>query len=938
MSETDLERVAAQIRKSPASYEYFFDNLDDPAWLRSLAAMKFFRAPPGPERTEDWVRYPGWPESRYLARVAARAPDEVLKLARAIPQTDNPRVHQDLFEIAAQLPGAMAAELARKEAKWLRGYTGHLVGIPSVAVPLLAHLASEGQVKAAFDLASALLAVVPNEGRALSREAASSRLSEYEYAQIVKGAWPALIEADPGRALNFLCDRLRDVMQAGDEQEGDVDLTSFWRHAVENHEQNLGQGLLDTLVDAVRDCSLAVAQTPNGWQLATAVLGQRPGSMFRRIALHLLRVQGPLDEVTAALSDRELAYDINVWHEYGELLRDRFADLAPEQQEDVLATIACGPELDMTDWREERGYTMDDLQRMGRRSRLERYVLVADQLTGEHRETHEALREEFGVPEHPTFLSYTSSWTGPTSPYSQADLAELDPREIIEKLREWTPEAGGQTPSPEGLGRQLQKVIAERPAEFAGIASEFAALDATYVRALLMGLADAVRAAQPLPWRPVVELCGWVLEQTANGEERGTYMERDPHWGWAHKQVASLLSQGFAKGPAEAPQSERDAIWALLTVLAENPDPTPEQEESHNGEGMDPATLAINTTRGEAMHAVVRYMLWVERALGDEAQTAGIEYAPEAKGVLEQHLDLTAEPSLAIRAVYGQWFPQFVRLDEGWARQLAPRVFPAARELAAYFDAAWNTYVVFNRPFTSVFGVLGDAYCRAVQKAGEQEDDAARADSPDEHLADHLLTYRVLGATVGGDEDLFARFWKTAGSALRKQVLTRAGWSLEKSPNLESEIRGRFIATWEWIFGETNASDPGALAGFGAWLGAPTFDASWLLAQARAVLDLGVHLDPDFVVYRALPRLASDHPREAVAVLRGMVLTDNEGWSLHGAVDETREALRLVLASEDADTRREAEELVHLLGARGMTEFRDLVADVLQIDGPEDRS
>ena len=560
MPETDLERTAAQIRKSPASYEYFFEKLDDPAWLRSLAAMKFFRAPPEPERGEDWVRYPAWPESRYLARVAARAPGDVLKLARAIPQTDNPRVHENVFEIAAQLPGPMAAELASKEAKWLRGYTGHLVGIPSAAVQLLAYLAGEGQIKAAFDLATALLAVVPNESRALSREAATSRLSEYEYAQVVKGSWPALIEADPGRALNFLCDRLRDVMQAGDGQQGDVDLTSFWRHAVENHEQNLGQGLLDTLVDAVRDYSLVVAERPDGWQLATSVLQQRPGAMFRRIAIHLVRVQGPVEAATAALSDHELAYDINVWHEWGELLRDRFADLTPEQQEVVLATIARGPELDMTEWREERGYTLDDLRRMERRSRLERYVLIAEQLTGEYREAYEALREEFGEPEHPTFLSYTSSWTGPTSPYTEADLGELDPREVVGKIREWIPEPGGRAPSGEGLGRVLEKVVAERPDEFAGIASEFVGMDATYVRALLAGLADAVRAEQPFPWRPVIELCEWVLQQTANGEEPGTYMDRDPDWGWAHKQVASLISQGFAKGPAEAPQSEREAI------------------------------------------------------------------------------------------------------------------------------------------------------------------------------------------------------------------------------------------------------------------------------------------------------------------------------------------------------------------------------------------
>jgi hypothetical protein len=480
----------------------------------------------------------------------------------------------------------------------------------------------------------------------------------------------------------------------------------------------------------------------------------------------------------------------------------------------------------------------------------------------------------------------------------------------------------------------LQGVVAARPADYAAIAGEFAALDATYVRALLAGLTDALRSEQPLDWTPVLELCGWMLEQTATADERderGVRMDRDPHWGWARKQVASQLSQAFAKGPAEAPQSEREAIRALLAALAEDPDPTPAQEAQHDGEGMDPATLAINTTRGEAMHGVVRYVLWVERALGEEAgeeaQATGIGFAPEARDLLERHLDVAVDPSLAIRAVYGQWFPQFVRLDTDWARRLAPLVFPTAPERGAEFDAAWNAYVVFNRPYTAVFEVLRDAYAHAVSKAAEREDSAVRADSPEERLADHLLTYRVLGATAGGGDDLFATFWKTAGSALRKQVLTQAGWSLERSPKLGAEIGSRFVATWEWIFAETSGDDPGALAGFGAWLGAPTLDGGWLLRQARAVLDLGVHLDPAFVVYRALPRLAAENPRDTIAVLRGMMLTDAEGWSPYGATDEIREALRLVLASDDADASRNAEEVVDLLGARGMTaEFRDLVS------------
>jgi hypothetical protein len=928
MSDSKFVQVAEQIRKDPASHEYFFNKLEDPAWLKSLAKMKFFRAPPEPERSGDLVRYPGWPESRYLVRVASRAPEEVLNLVRAIGPTDNPRVHHDLFDIAAELPGPAAAELARKETKWLREYTGHLMGVPHAAISLLTHLADEGQLKAAFGLAGVLLAVTRKDGPGGPREATPIRLDDYEYGEVIQAAWPAMIAADAGRALCFLCDRLGDALHADDIRRGDADLTIFWRPAVEAHEQNLGQGVLDTLIDAVRDQSFAVAQTQDGWQLATSILEARREPIFRRIALNLLRVQGSVEAVAKAVTDDSLAYEINFWHEYGELLRDRFAELTPEQQGKVLTILAHGPEEEeMTAQREEQGETADYLRRRERNTRLKRYALIAEHLSGEYREEYEALSQEFPEPGHLTLLTYTTaSWVGPTSPYTEADLTELTPEEVAEKLRAWIPERGVQVATPEGLGRVLEKAVAARPADFAAAADKFVRLEATYVRSLLAGLMTAVGADQAFPWQPVLALSKWVLEQrSTNGDERSAYMDHDPHWGWAQKQVASLLSRGFAAGAAEAPQSERNTIWALLTVLAENPDPAPAQEEHSGSDGMDPATLAINTTRGETMHAVVRYVLWVERSLGEQAP--GIAFAPEAKELLERHLDVTTEPSRAIRAVYGQWFPQFVRLDDEWARQLAPRVFSTAPELAELFDAAWNAYVIFNQPFTDVFAVLEAAYTYAVENVGEQDESTHGPDGASEHLAQHLLNYRVRGTTAGGDDDLFARFWLAEQPALRKQFLTRTGWLLGRNPELPDDLRDRFKETWEWIFKHTSESDPGSLAGFGAWLAAPAFDTGWLLEQARAVLDLGIHLAPDSVVYQAIPRLSSEHPREAVAVLRGMVLTDTEGWSLFGSVDEIRGALQAALAAEDADTRREAVGLVHLLGARGMTEFRDLATD-----------
>src|SRR5205807_6242809 len=116
-----------------------------------------------------------------------------------------------------------------------------------------------------------------------------------------------------------------------------------------------------------------------------------------------------------------------------------------------------------------------------------------------------------------------------------------------------------------------------------------------------------------------------------------------------------------------------------------------------------------------ALHAILRYILWVERLSDD---FGGLASVPEAQAVLERHLDPAADRAPAIRSVYGQWFPQFVRIDKTWARAAAARVFPAAADEAALFAAAWNAYVVFNRPFTDVFAILGEAYAHAIERLG----------------------------------------------------------------------------------------------------------------------------------------------------------------------------------------------------------------------------
>jgi hypothetical protein len=58
--------------------------------------------------------------------------------------------------------------------------------------------------------------------------------------------------------------------------------------------------------------------------------------------------------------------------------------------------------------------------------------------------------------------------------------------------------------------------------------------------------------------------------------------------------------------------------------------------------------------------------------------------SPEAKAVLEAHLDVERDPSLAIRSVYGEYFPWLYVYDPAWALGLVDRLFPLGDPPAAY--------------------------------------------------------------------------------------------------------------------------------------------------------------------------------------------------------------------------------------------------------------
>jgi hypothetical protein len=383
--------------------------------------------------------------------------------------------------------------------------------------------------------------------------------------------------------------------------------------------------------------------------------------------------------------------------------------------------------------------------------------------------------------------------------------------------------------------------------------------------------------------------------------------------------VASLLRTCLEKNLF--PPAIRTASWNLLVPLTQDPDPTPADESKSS---MDPATYSINTVRGEAMHAVIQYALWVYRARADrdDESHGTFRYMPEVKDVLEFHLIETNDPSAAIRAVYGQYLPWLILLDRDWVVSTLGRILPVGEENTRLREAAWTTYLQMCRAYDNVFEVLKTEYSRAVESLSDRKDVEAERGV---NLGKHLIVLVARGLVSPVDPaDLSYRFFNGANDVDAAHALREVGQSLRSADEVVPEIIKRLQAMWQMLF-ELGKKDQHieTLKSFGWWFASGKFDTSWSVEMLLLVIDLCGEIDADFAIAERLAAAALEQPVAALDGLRALIRASRPGWSLLGWKDSAKTVLKAALGA--VETRDTARATINELGAMGNIEFRELL-------------
>jgi hypothetical protein len=925
-SESDANRLKALIKKR-AHYEYFFRTVSNPAWLPILVKEGYFKIPPTSIEVDGGVRFPFWTETQYLVKIANLSPKDVCEVIKNVPNTDNLWVHRDYLDAALSMPANVGKQLLKKAKKERWFSTDFFSRASEEGGNLMVKFAKEGEVDAAFELATLLLSLkkvelndaVFRRTNGLKSHEAKSRIDEWEYGEILEKKVPALIEADPLRTIEVFANLLEGAIRIEREKKDyeDDNLLHVRRPAIEdsplNYKHEDIKNLLITKIRAIVD-NLAV-QKSSKLKRAVESLAHAEGiyPIMLRLQLHAYRNTPEVfrEEIKSVLSKKEYFDDTRLQHEYRLLIKSQFSNLPQKIKGKILDWIEKGPKRKDND-KNFLGYWQ-----------VQKLEPISDCLPRKWQVYYKGLIKKH-KPDHQDSGSSHSSWVGPVSPLTEEEIKTKDPAKVIKYLSKWTPPKEHFGPSPEGLGRSLEAAIVLNAPSYSKLTKKAfdLKLRPVYLYHLVVGLTNSYKQGKLLEWGTVLDFCDSVMATEAPykyPKDEGYFGETG--WNGVRKAIADFFEEILKKGEVELPFKYRKKAWSILKRLVEDKDPDLEFEKQYGGDNMDPAMMSVNTVRGGAFHALLEYAMWVSRNLNKEDESKTV-LVPEVKRVLEKHLNPKHDPTVTTRSVYGVNFPRLYYLDKNWASKNIQNIFPDPFE-GDLAQSAWRAYLELAQFWVPSVKSLRSQYIQATKFLIERKS----RDEADNRLAEHLMISYWRGDITLTDP-LISNFYKYAPEDVRSHAVWYLWRSMEESKlKKTSKEWKRLKALWSLRVKENKSEKSKELSGFADWLSCAPEDVKNLSPLIVGVIS---HLTRGSDVGYLTAYLKENIKIDVELVselLHQTVLQNPEDIKFRLHDEDIREISQSCFQSGSKKARDFSEKTINVFGERGNDSFRSILEE-----------
>lgn len=941
-TDKQIARAVALLTR-PQLMRKFFRELNNPEWAAPLEKKGFFNMPAQPIRNEKegTIQFIGWPQSGYLARIAKDAPDVVASILGRI-ETDNVAIHMDILDAALAMPPDQAAKLAAKETAWARKQRFLHLLFSDKSIELAIQLANAGRRAESLGLIQEVLSPRPDASKPDEESPKdpdeSFKINHFDFEEALEKVTGPIAAKIGTELLRFLCSLLDSVVTKVAPSEFNDrlnDNSHIWSDAI--GEDLRRSDIRGYIVRGIFRCASEIASTDSTsvHPILTELLSNKK-VIFYRLALKLAQEFPDKEFVKKLLFDKSSLEDYRIQDEYSDLLESQLKDLDTEDLETLIEWINQGPDIDRfiearKSWDKEPS-----------EKQILEYVeswkqnwlsIVQPRLNVKDRTQLTELNEKYGeTTERQTRHKVTTSWAGPTTPWSKEKILKEGPEKTLEFMHTWEPKAGIMVDSREGLARALADAIPDAISEFSAITKKVIEVRPIYVRHFLMGLGKALKSEMKLDW-PSFFTLGKAIIKKPYQVESGQNNQAEQGWEDVRKELGSVLEECFTSKHSLPIDFRKDA-WEILENLCDDKNPTRELEKSWKS---DAATLSINTPRGVAFNTAVQYGLWVRRWAekepnADELLGMGFDLFPELRTTLEKHLDPAIDDTHSVRAAYGRWFPWLALFDEDWATRNKPEIFPSDPTFRDLYNAAWETYIAFCPAYNTPFKILREEYNRHAKELRAGESKRASVRDINEAFAEHLATLVWRGALkISPLDPILESFYANASAELKAKVLGHPGFALKGSvgkepPQLIKNLQDLFEFRLSQV--QSDADGKKEISEFGWWLGSKAFPKDWLFRQLKKALDItGGNLEVVHLAGKTLAESSDVYPVECIEAAEAIVSGQDHGWRVLSWREELKNLLRTVLRSNSPKAKKKAEALVHRLGAMGFDQFGDVLRD-----------
>ena len=979
-SASAIERMLSLIERRGANFAFFFKRVTETAdavWIPILDNRGYFAHPPNTEPIGDGrVNFPFWWPIRFLANISDHAPDEVIKIVLQLPKVDNPKVYDDILDIALRLHGEQSTKLKLK----ILEYTGiEYQWYADRYADLLAHWTAENQTQTALDLSEALIKFAPdpqseykqarrkvnpndrttsqktsedyfNEGFNMPRLLEPApRFDEWKYVKVMEKGIRPLAEKEPFNVACILIDATADMIRLHKDQDEldkgkDEDASEIWWPRLDEQNSNYQDAktaLVHTLTFA---CEKVYETSPGFIGNLDEILRKQRWKVFKRLRQHLYALHP--NEQTKPWIRELIAYgDYARWkypYEFQRMIRiacEHFGTelLTEEERTVIFDAIRSGPSKE--NYRESRGDQFTEelfIQRQRHFQRMQ-FKPFASVLFGEYATYFQELEVEANdqiSDNNYSVVTAQSGYVTQNSPRSPEELANLIDEELLTYINEWQEERHDKD-------NWLAEInIAALAEAFQTVFSKSIIPDANrlrfwldnrerierpiYVRAMVDEMKQRVKAKNFDKLNEWLMFCEWVLSHPDQDLEEGTKLSdesrKHPHWHSSRRAVgdftAACLSQNVDAQIALQPLAK------LLEMLCTQFDWTLDQNKPVLSTHDDQLTEAFSNTRSRALRTLVNFGFWLRR----HDQTTNVAIVTT---ILEKRFAPETEYPLSLpeRAILGRHYGDIFSLDETWATEHKSAFFPQGKWPA--WIEAFKSFVCSNRPFKRIFNILRDDFDFALEHLDKFKNQESFGEKPIEMLGRHLFTYYLLGVyPLNGENNLLDRYYQNTDDerAYWASLFDYEGkWLSNSGKALDATLHEKIIEFFDW---RLEVGEPTELQEFFFWLKAECLDTEWRLQAYSRILDVCIskNVEPTGKdgVLEILVGMLADHTAKVVECFTKFTDCALKHKIYIVETHNARTILKAGLASSDESVRQNAERARENLLRDGRFEFLDM--------------